>query len=38
MNDKKNIDRLFQETFKDFEVTPDAAVWERLEAQLKEKK
>src|SRR5690606_5929693 len=38
MSDKKHIDRLFQETFKDFEVTPDDAVWERIEAQLKEKK
>ncbi|WP_100610432.1 hypothetical protein [Confluentibacter lentus] len=38
MSDKKHIDRLFQEKFKDFEVTPDDAVWERIEAQLKEKK
>ena len=38
MSDKKHIDRLFQEKFKDFEVAPDAAVWERIEAQLKEKK
>ncbi len=38
MSDKKHIDRLFQETFKDFEETPNDAVWERIEAQLKEKK
>ncbi len=30
MNDKKNIDRLFQEKFKNFEVTPDDAVWEKI--------
>lgn len=38
MSDKKHIDRLFQERFKDFEETPSEAVWERIEAQLKEKK
>jgi hypothetical protein len=38
MSNKKHIDRLFQETFKDFEETPNDAVWERIEAQLKEKK
>ncbi|GAA4295641.1 hypothetical protein [Aestuariibaculum suncheonense] len=40
MNDKKNIDRLFQERFKDFEATPKDAVWKNIEAQLgkKEKK
>lgn len=38
MSDKKHIDRLFQEKFKDFEVTPDDAVWRRIEAQLGEKK
>ncbi|MDY8137174.1 hypothetical protein [Aquimarina sp. 2201CG5-10] len=32
MSDKKNIDRLFQEKFKDFEVTPDDAVWEKIKA------
>ncbi|WP_100613744.1 hypothetical protein [Confluentibacter citreus] len=37
MSDKKHIDRLFQEKFKDFEVAPNDAVWERIEAQLKEK-
>lgn len=38
MSDKKHIDRLFQEKFKDFEMTPDDAVWKRIEAQLGEKK
>lgn len=37
MSDKKHIDRLFQEKFKDFELAPSDAVWERIEAQLKEK-
>ncbi|MEW7289407.1 outer membrane beta-barrel protein [Aquimarina sp. 2304DJ70-9] len=32
MNDKKNIDRLFQEKFKNFEVTPNDAVWEKIKA------
>lgn len=38
MNDKKNIDRLFQEKFKDFEAVPDAQVWLNIETALKEKK
>jgi hypothetical protein len=38
MNDKKNIDRLFQERFKDFEAEPDNQVWINIEAALKEKK
>lgn len=38
MNDKKNIDRLFQEKFKDFEVTPPEFVWENIEEKLREKK
>ncbi len=38
MNDKKHIDRLFQERFKDFEATPGDAVWENIEAQLNKKK
>ncbi|MBU3820702.1 outer membrane beta-barrel protein [Flavobacteriaceae bacterium XHP0103] len=38
MGDKKHIDRLFQEAFKDFEETPNDAVWEHIEAKLKEKK
>lgn len=39
MSDKKHIDRLFQEKFKDFEKTPDDVVWSNIEAKLnKEKK
>ncbi len=38
MGDKKHIDRLFQERFKDFEVQPDDAVWDNIEAKLNEKK
>lgn len=38
MSEKKNIDRLFQERFRDFEVTPDEKVWQNIEAELKEKK
>ena len=38
MNDKKHIDRLFQERFKDFEAEPSDAVWENIEAQLNKKK
>lgn len=38
MNDKHNLDRLFQEKFKDFEVTPPEFVWENIEDALREKK
>lgn len=38
MSDKKKIDRLFQEGFKDFEAQPDDAVWKRIEAKLEKKK
>jgi len=38
MSDKKHIDRLFQERFKDFEATPNDTVWENIEAQLNKKK
>ena len=38
MNEKKNIDRLFQEKFKDFEVAPNAAVWNRISESLPNKK
>lgn len=38
MSDQKHIDRLFQEAFKDFEEAPNDAVWEQIEAKLKEKK
>ena len=34
MSNKKHIDRLFQEKFKDFEVQPDAKVWQNIEKQL----
>ncbi|MDI1254761.1 MAG: hypothetical protein PSV16_01560 [Flavobacterium sp.] len=37
MNDKKSLDRLFQEKFKDFESEPNAQVWKNIEAALKEK-
>jgi hypothetical protein len=38
MNDKKNIDRLFQEKFKDFDVTPKDAVWDEIESRLHNEK
>ncbi|HIB36179.1 hypothetical protein [Mesonia sp.] len=38
MKEKKNIDRLFQEKFKDFEVSPDNHVWNNIADQLQEKK
>ncbi|MBJ6368207.1 hypothetical protein [Snuella sedimenti] len=38
MGDKKHIDRLFQERFKDFEVAPSDAVWKHIEARLDKKK
>tara|TARA_A100000171_G_C2140637_1_gene156099 strand:+ start:34471 stop:36078 length:1608 start_codon:yes stop_codon:yes gene_type:complete len=38
MKEKKNIDELFKEQFQDFEATPPPAVWDRIEAQLQEKK
>lgn len=38
MSDKKHIDRLFQESFKDFEATPNDAVWKNIEAHLNQKK
>ena len=38
MSDKKHIDRLFQERFKDFEAAPSDAVWDNIEAQLNPKK
>ncbi len=34
MSDKKNIERLFQEKFKDFEVEPSAKVWSNIESKL----
>jgi hypothetical protein len=38
MNEKKNIDRLFQEKFKDFEAAPNDAVWDRISDSLPKKK
>lgn len=35
---KKNLDRLFQEKFKDFEAKPNKIVWENIQSQLKEEK
>lgn len=37
MSDKKNIDRLFQEKFKEFEVSPNDAIWDRIEERLEKK-
>ncbi len=37
MNDKKNIDRLFQERFKDFESEPCEQAWANIQLALKEK-
>lgn len=34
MSEKKNIDKLFKEQFKNFEVTPSDAVWKNIEAKL----
>ena len=38
MNNKKNIDRLFQEKFRDFEANPSEDFWNNIEAKLDEKK
>jgi len=38
MNENKNIDRLFQEKFKDFEVFPDSHIWRNIEKQITKKK
>lgn len=38
MSEKKNIDRLFQEKFKDFEADPPEFVWDNLEELLQKKK
>ena len=37
MSEKKNIERLFQEKFKDFEAIPSPEVWDS-KAQREEKK
>ena len=38
MSERKNIDRLIQEKFKDFEVNPPKESWANIEAKLDEKK
>ena len=38
MSDKKHIDRLFQEKFRDFDVMPNDKLWEGIEARLDKKK
>ncbi len=38
MEEKKNIDRLFQERFKDFESMPDEHVWQQIETSLDKKR
>ncbi len=37
MEEKKHIDRLYQEKFKDFEATPREAVWNNISTRLQEK-
>jgi len=34
MKEKKHIDRIFQEKLKNFEATPNDAIWERIHAEL----
>jgi predicted nucleotidyltransferase len=38
MKNNKNIDRLFQEKFKDFETEPNKQTWTKIQLGLKEKK
>ncbi|WP_055436288.1 hypothetical protein [Lacinutrix algicola] len=38
MSDKKHIDRLFQEKFKDFEVKPNANVWDNIQNKIEQPK
>ncbi len=42
MSERQNIDRLFQEKFKDFEATPSDKVWANIQREMnpteKEKK
>ena len=38
MEDKKSIDRLFQEKFKDYEVFPEPIVWKSIEKQIRKQK
>ena len=38
MNERKNIENLFQDKFKNFEVEPNKIVWDNLKEKLEEKK
>lgn len=38
MSEKKNIDRLFQEKFKDFEAVPQQKIWDNIAAELQKDK
>ena len=38
MSDKKHIDRLFQEKFKDFEAKPQAKVWAGIQSKMEQPK
>ncbi|QEE48675.1 PorT family protein [Flavobacterium alkalisoli] len=38
MSEKKHIDRLFQEKFKDFDVAPPENMWKNIEAELQKDK
>lgn len=38
MEERKHIDRVFQEKFKDFEATPRDVVWQNISSKLKENK
>ena len=38
MEERKHIDRIFQEKFKDFESTPRDVVWDNISSRLKENK
>ena len=38
MKDKKHIDKLFKDRFKDFEVSPSPEVWSSIQASLEERK
>ena len=37
MKDKKNIDRIFQEKFRDFEQSPNEQVWKNIKSNLEKK-
>ena len=38
MSERKNINKLFQENFENFEMHPDEIVWENIKTKLEEKK